>query len=298
MISQSGNDGHLPMTPVSYSHQPPTESRITMGKSLTEEAQTVAAAFVAARRAAKSLKDYPGVRPTDLEQAYRIQDAAIALDGRSVVGWKVGRINAPLDTQLGCDRLSGPVFEDGLVHAGPDGVPAMAMFADGFGAGEAEFLLHVKPGWNGVAPSDDAETRDIVDAVHLGIEVASSPYPGINADGPLVTISDFGNNLGIVVGPELFGWRDLDLCAIPVTTRVDGAPVGEATAASMLDGPYGAVRFLLKNLTARGFDLSAGLWVSTGAVTGVHTVVPGQKVTAHFGDYGSVACTTVAAKGR
>lgn len=83
--------------------------------------------------------------------------------------------------------------------------------------------------------------------------MASSPYPRINADGPLVTVSDFGNNHGVVIGPVLSGWREIDLCGIVVRTEIDGEIVGEATAATMLDGPYGAVRFLLGNLPAAGF---------------------------------------------
>jgi len=265
---------------------------------LTEQAQSVATAFVSARRAARALAEYPGVAPQDLASAYRIQDAAIRLDGRAVAGWKVGRIFPPLDSQLGANRLSGPVFADEVVSAANGEVPAMPVFAGGFAAGEAELLLHVAPGWNGEVPSDDAGTRAILDEVRLGIEVASSPYPRINADGPLVTVSDFGNNHGVVMGPALQGWRDLDLCAIVVRAEIDGAAVGEATAATMLDGPYGAVRFLLENLSARGFDLSNGLWVSTGAITGVHPVVPGQRVTAVFGDHGSLSCTICQAQPR
>lgn len=267
-----------------------------MGKSLTELAQTVAAAFVAARREAEPLAMYPGERPVDLSQAYRIQDAAIVLDGRPIVGWKVGRINAPLDVTLGSNRLAGPVFADGAVHASAEHIPGMPVFAGGFAAGEAEFLLHICADWDGAIPRDDAGTKDIIDAVHLGIEVASSPYTGINEDGPLVTISDFGNNHGIVIGPQLDGWRNLDLCAIPVRTEIDGKAVGEATAATMLDGPYGAVRFLLSNLASRGIAFSGGLWISTGAVTGVHPVEPGQHVRATFGTHGSLQCTIVAAR--
>lgn len=257
---------------------------------MNEQAQSVATAFVAARRAARALADYPGDAPQDLSSAYAIQDAAIRLDGRAVAGWKVGRINPPLDGQLGANRLSGPVFADQVVSAESGEVPAMPVFAGGFAAGEAELLLHVAAGWNGAVPADDAGTRAIVDEVRLGIEVASSPYARINADGPLVTVSDFGNNHGVVMGPALAGWRDLDLCEIVVQTLIDGQTVGEATAATMLDGPYGAVRFLLGNLSARGFDLSQGLWVSTGAITGVHPVEPGQTVTAVFGAHGTLSC--------
>lgn len=265
---------------------------------MTEQAQSVATAFVTARRAAQALAEYPGAAPQDLASAYRIQDAAIRLDGRAVAGWKVGRIFPPLDSQLGANRLSGPVFADEIVSATNGDVPTMPVFAGGFAAGEAELLLHVAPGWNGTVPTDDAGTRAILDEVRLGIEVASSPYARINADGPLVTVSDFGNNHGVVMGPMLAGWQELDLCAIVVRTEIDGETVGEATAATMLDGPYGAVRFLLANLTARGFDLSQGLWVSTGAITGVHPVEPGQKVTAVFGQHGSLSCTIIPAKPR
>lgn len=265
---------------------------------MTEQAQSVATAFVSARRAARPLADYPGTAPQDLDAAYRIQDAAIRLDGRTVAGWKVGRIWPPLDAELGSNRLSGPVFADEVVSPDAGEVPAMAVFSGGFAAGEAELLLHVAPGWSGAVPNDDAGTRAIIDEVRLGIEIASSPYARINADGPLVTVSDFGNNHGVVLGPVLEGWRNLDLCEIPVRTEVDGQTVGEATAATMLDGPYGAVRFLLGNLAARGFDLSPGLWVSTGAITGVHPVAPGQKLTAVFGAHGSLSCTIVPAQPR
>ena len=254
------------------------------------EAQAIATAFVEARRAARALESYPGNAPQDLGTAYRIQDAAIALDGRSIKGWKVGRINPPLDAQLGANRLAGPIFADTVVAPANGDVPVMPVFADGFAAAEAELLLHIAPGMAGARPVTDAETRAVIDEVRLGMEIASSPYPGINADGPAVTASDFGNNHGLVMGAPLLDWQEIDLCAIPVRTLIDGAVIGEATAATMLDGPYGAVRFLLANLAERGIDISGGTWVSTGAITGVHQVVPGQAVQAEFGTHGSVQC--------
>jgi 2-keto-4-pentenoate hydratase len=247
--------------------------------------RNVAAAFVHARRAGSGIASYPGRPPQDLDAAYRIQDAAIGLDGRQVVGWKVGRINSPDDVRYACNRLSGPIFAGTMVSAAPAETPPMPVFAAGFAAAEAELVLH------------DVGTRAIVDKVRLGIEIASSPYPGINDDGPAVTTSDFGNNYGLVVGPDLSNWRDLDLSAIRVRTSIGGTPVGEGTAATMLDGPFGAVRFLLANLVGRGIDCSQGLWVSTGAITGVHPVAPGQIVTATFGELGEVGCRITPAAG-
>jgi 2-keto-4-pentenoate hydratase len=262
---------------------------------VTDNEQAIAAAFVAARRAAQALPAYPGERPADLAASYRIQDHAILLDGRPVGAWKVGRINAPHDGRLGANRLSGPAFADNIIDAADGSAVQMPVFPGGFAAAEAELLLHVAAGHSGPPPATNDAARALVDQVRLGIEVASSPYPGINADGPAVTASDFGNNSGIVMGPALPGWQDIDLCAIPVRTEIDGQLIGAATAAAMLDGPYGSVRFLLENLTSRGIDWSGGVWVSTGAITGVHPIRPDQLVVASFGDHGSVSCKIVEA---
>jgi len=257
----------------------------------------IAQAFVTARRTATGLPDYPGTPPESLDDAYAIQDRARTLNGGQVAGWKVGRINPPLDTQLGTNRLAGPIFADS-VRDGRGENPAMPVFADGFAAGEAEFLLRIAR-----AP-DPAKTRytmdeaaDLIDAVHVGIEVASSPFPGINAFGPLFTISDFGNNYGLVVGDAIPDWRSLDFIDWPVTLLIDGEQAGAATARAMLDGPVGAARFLFESMAARGVALEAGQWISSGAVTGVHEVPVGATVTATFNGM-QVSCSIEAARPR
>jgi 2-keto-4-pentenoate hydratase len=251
------------------------------------EARRIAEAFVSARKAGTALPDYPGDLPATLAEAYAIQDAAIAFDGRPVVGWKVGRIARPLD---GADRLAGPIFAGTVADAAIDPVP-MPIFADGFGAAEAEFLLRV-----GTAPDlarqdyTNDEAAALIDRVCVGIEIASSPFPGIHAGGPAVTVSDFGNNNGLVVGEAIPDWRDLDLNAWPVELRINGDVAGRATAATMLDGPFGAARFLFGHLARRGIAVAPGTWISSGAVTGVHQVVPGDRVEARFDERLSLEC--------
>lgn len=258
-----------------------------------DQGQAIAQAFVTARREGRGLPDYPGATPATLDQAYAIQDRAIALATDTIAGWKVGRINPPLDAELGSNRLAGPIFA-GQVSDASD--CAMPVFADGFAAAEAEFLLRI------AAAPDPAklhytyeEALALIDAVHVGLEIASSPFPGINDLGPLVTISDFGNNHGMVIGAAIPGWRDLAFVDWPVRLEIDGQEVGAATAATMLDGPIGAARFLFECLAARGITLAAGQWISSGAVTGVHPVRVGQAVTASFGKNMVVSCTIDAA---
>jgi 2-keto-4-pentenoate hydratase len=252
-------------------------------------ADEIARAFVDARHAGSALPDYPGSVPASLDEAYAIQERAIRLFGGEVVGWKVGRIPDPVVERYGSDRLAGPIFAASVVEPGPDDVPEMPVFGQGFAAAEAEYLLRI-----GRLPErfdrawTNAEVAEYVDAIRVGIEVASSPFPGINDLGPAVTVSDFGNNNGLVIGAAVDARADfLDW---PVTLSIDGAVAGSATAAMMLDGPFGAVRFLFEQAASRGLPLAAGQWVSTGAVTGVHQVRPGAEVEARFNSDMRVRC--------
>lgn len=263
-----------------------------MPQTDTASIHDIARAFVEARRDGHALTDYPGAIPPDLATAYRVQDAALDLATGTVVGWKVGRINPPID---GIDRLSGPIFADTVFDASDGKLPPtlpMPIFADGFGAAEAEFLIRI-----GTAPDlartsyTMDEARDLIDAVHVGIEIASSPFAGINALGAKVTISDFGNNNGLVIGDAIPDWRDTDLNQWPITLDINGARIGAATAATMLDGPIGAARFLFEHMAARGIQLTPGQWISSGAVTGVHPVAVGDSVTATFDGRYAVSCT-------
>lgn len=249
--------------------------------------QSIAKAFVEARRAGNSITHYPGAQPADLASAYAIQDEELALWERKIGGWKVGRIPPPESERLGAERLVGPVFAD-TIHSAEAGIPRLPIFAGGFAAAEAEFMLRLAP-LDGPLPQTNAEAMQWVDEIRIGIELASSPYPRINADGPCVTVSDHGNNAAIVLGQTVSQdlWDKLD--EIVVETRIDGQVVGRASTATMLDGPFGAVRFLLNNLSQRGIEFQPGWWVSSGAITGVHEIAFGQTATASFEGIGEVS---------
>ena len=263
-----------------------------------DEAQRIAEAFVAARRDARPLLAYPGALPATLDEAYRVQDRALGLDAGAIGGWKVGRIMPPTSEAVGSDRLAGPIFADSIFHADDEPVP-MAIFEGGFGAAEAEFLLRVgeAPPAGKVEFSLD-EAAALIEAVHFGVEIASSPLAAINDLGPAVTISDFGNNNGLVIGQSIADWRTFAFADWPVRLLVDGIEAGAGRASTMPDGPLGAARFLFELLGRRGLSVSPGQWISSGAVTGVHAVTPGAFVEAVFDNTHKVSCTIEAATRR
>jgi 2-keto-4-pentenoate hydratase len=252
---------------------------------------SIAKAFVEARKTGAIIADYPGSIPAALDEAYQIQDTAIALTGKSIGGWKVGRIAAPLIDTYGSDRIAGPIFSDQIVHVFGPAVPDMPVLP-GFAAIEAELLLRV-----GAKPPPGLtveDARHYVDQIHFGLEVASSPFPGINDYGPAVTISDFGNNFGLVLGPRIKDWQTRELSNALVQLSIDGELVGEARLEAMLDGPFGAFCFLANSLTKRGLALEPGQWVSTGAITGIHPIAPGQCAEASFDSAFRVSCRCIA----
>ena len=262
----------------------------------TADPATIAGRFLAARRSAGGLADYPGGLPETLDGAYAVQDEAIASWGKPVIGWKVGRINPPLSDRYGADRLAGPIFAAKTL-AGNGGVPDMPVFAQGFAAGEAEFLLRVgRTPPRGQASFTLDEAAGLIDAVHVGIEIASSPLGAINRLGPVAVISDFGNNNGLVVGAAIPDWRSSGFEQWEVTTLLDGVEAGTGRAAAFPDGAIGAARFLFELMARRGIALRPGQWISSGAVTGVHDARPGQRVEARFGDGHRVACNLSAAR--
>ena len=255
----------------------------------TIDHQNVARAFLAARAEKTPLTVYPGAMPQTMAQAYAIQDRAIALDGRSVGGWKVGRIADELVEHYADNRLTGPIFRDEIFDGDAGAVPAMPVYSDGFAAAEAEVLLCL--GDVGTIDHDLDSIRASITDVRTGIEIASSPFPEINRHGPAVTASDYGNNKGLVLGPAIPGWRDRDLVSMPVEFFLDGQAAGAATMQTMLDGPFGSALFLVRALRVRGIAIPPGTWVSAGAITGIHEVRPGQCADALFDGKIRVGCT-------
>ncbi len=257
---------------------------------MTADTDAIAEAFVAARHQARALPDYPGVVPARLEQSYAIQDRAIALWNRPVIGWKIGRLHPDKQAEHGTERLAGPIFAPTFkAYAEPATVP---VFSGGFAAVEAEFVFRVD---HDADPSKTDYTEEealrLIDTMFAGVEMAGSPLKTINALGPTVVASDFGNNFGLILGERLAEF-DSDatvatlgsdaVSAYAARTGIDGTTVGEGGLHTMPGGPLKAIAWLAGHLAARGRPLTKGQLISSGATTGIHDIAPGQSATVTF----------------
>jgi 2-keto-4-pentenoate hydratase len=255
----------------------------------------IATALVRARMARRALDAFPGPMPQSLADAYRIQDASIALWPDEIAGWKIGMVTPGLRQSLGAERLAGPIFSRDVRHAPAGQEIAFPVFTGGFAAVEGEFIFRM--GADAPAGKTDwtnAEAIALVAALHIGVETAGSPMAAINDLGSIAVSSDFGNNYGAILGPEIDNWR-ARLDSIEVATLIDGAVVGTGHANVLPGGPLSGLCFLLAHLASRGRPLRKGQLVSSGAITGVHDIRAGQHARITFSGCGEITCIATVA---
>lgn len=258
---------------------------------LSPQEAKIVEAFVSARWHAKAIKEYPGELPADVESAYRCQEGALRQWPDRVAGWKVARIGESWRNRYRDERLIGPVLSRNVRRAVTGGIVDCPVFVDGFAAVEAELVIRLSAN----APANKLdwtidEAIPLIGELCIGVEVASSPLPTLNALGPGAVISDFGNNWGVVVGPPVDNWRAIK--QISVMTEIDGVEVGRANV-DIQRGALGALAFALKRAALRGRPLQRGALISTGMITGVHDILPGQRSRHVFAGFGEVACRAV-----
>lgn len=253
---------------------------------ISEQDDAISSALVDARLSARPLQEYPGQLPETMEQAYAIQAASIERWPDEVAGWKVAKISPDVSSRLGAERLAGPIFKSSVHTAQPGSRLSVPIYEGGFAAVEAEFVLELGAT---VQPIDkdysDDELIDLIRTVYAGSEIASSPFGLVNDLGPTSTASEFGNNAGVVVGPEIADWRTRLQEPLSATVTVDDVEVGHADAVTIAENPLQALRFLINLCASRGIELPTGTLVSSGAITGVHNV---QLSSAARIDYGAL----------
>lgn len=257
---------------------------------------SIAPQFVEARLKGVSVPGYPGgVLPQTMAEGYTVQDLAIDSWPDELVGWKVGLVAPQHRERLGAERLAGCIFKKNVWEATDAPTPFRAI-AGGFTAVEAEFIVRLgKDAPEGKTEWTAEEAADYVGELMVGVEIAGSPLATINALGPPIVASDFGNNDGQILSTVIENWRDIAWDDMPAETFVNGVSVGKGGAFSIPGSPLAALAFLLGHVASRGRPLKKGMLVTTGASTGIHGVAAGDSARVDFGRFGSVTCVAVSA---
>lgn len=218
--------------------------------------------------------------PNDVHEAAEIQTAMAAMIGDAVVGWKVAGKPGP---------MVGRIFASHC-HQGAVTLPARQIRHRP--ALECEIGFQVIRDF---APNAAAYGRDeVAEAARLtftveivGTRFANGLHIPETEKQRLAILADNAAGAGLVVGPQLAEWRDLDLLDIPIELRVDGGAKEPANPLPRHD-PLDTLHWLVNELSARDIGIRAGQFVTTGSATKLYEMKPGSSAVATFGDYGAV----------
>ncbi len=255
-----------------------------------------------ARRTGQTLAALPGdLRPDTFADGYRIQDALIDLDGRSIGLIKVGcttietqrimNLAEPIGGCLAAEAVhrSGATVEVATFHHPP--------------LIECEFAMRVAVD---ITPDRTFATVDdaisVADAVAPALELVDGRYdtqlgidgPSVVADNSMATAAVLGSAVGLGDG----GFDPAALASTVVRlvaeANADGGPeelVTEGLGANVLGDPWRSFHWALGHLAARKRPVAAGTWIITGSCSGAPAAPLDRRLTARFAGLGEVSVT-------
>ncbi|MSO77353.1 MAG: hypothetical protein EXQ87_10675 [Alphaproteobacteria bacterium] len=249
-----------------------------------------ATCLIRAAEEGRRVRDFPaGCRPSDMAMAEAIADLVTARRGGVFGGWKLGGTNPTARKKAGIERPFRGRVRATMVYESPAEVPWPDLLR---AVVEPEIAFRL--GRDLPARGSDYGVDDVapvIEAVLPAIEIPESRLSDDHVTGGLGMVADQGFAGRLVLGPACLDWRRIDLAALRATLAVNGRVVAEGTGDAAMGTPLAALAWLANERIAHGDSLRAGQVISTGSLTGIQPVAPGDKVLADFGPLGEVALT-------
>jgi 2-keto-4-pentenoate hydratase len=214
----------------------------------------------------------------DIDEAYAvqsaIQDMFSARRGK-IAGRKIALTSKAMQEMCGIDQpVAGAFFTSDVLGSG-----AKVAMCDFLHLGlEFELALELK---DDVHPQAESHSVESVGGLIADARPAFEIIEDKNADytklDVFTLIADNAWCGGIVLGPKIKGWEDMDLGDIPSCVHQEGvAPVETNTGEA---DPLGSLAWVLNHFSARGMILSAGEHIITGSAVRTRFPVAGNKFT-------------------
>jgi len=222
----------------------------------------------------------PGLVPADAAAAYRVNARVAELLGWEPLGWKIAATTEAVRVKL---RTDGPILGRTYRRFRYES-PVRLLHADLLDPlVECEFFCTLGQDLPArERPWSMDEVRDAVATVHAGIEVAECRFPSRALPALPAILADGSASGRYVFGGEIADWR-AGLADVAVRLEVDGREVRHGTGADVMGDPLRPLHWLAEERRRFGDGLRAGETVSTGSMTGMLPVRPGQRVVAWFG---------------
>ena len=233
---------------------------------MTERADAIARAIMAQHQAGEAFCNLTGdLAPVDLAEAYAAQARLHALHaegGRGALGGRKIALASKVQQELcGVDHpIAGGIFAREIVDS-----PATIALSDYHGLGiEFEMAMRLDRDIAEGQSFDRDNVARVIASVHPAFEMIIDRSADYNDLSPLTMIADNAWCAGVVLGPEIPGWRDKDLNELEALLYWnDDAPAPARTGDA---DPLGSLAWVINLALQMGLGMKAGDTVITGSV--------------------------------
>lgn len=237
--------------------------------------------FAAHERRARFERLRGELAPASLEEAYVVQDAVHRRF--SEAGWgplgghKIALTSRAVQELCGVDQPAGGAIFARTIQRSP-----ATLALAGFVHLGLEFELAVRLGRDLPAAGAPYGRASVAPAVATCmaafelIEDRGADYGDLDAASILTDKCWCG---GAVLGPEVAGWRGVDLAAAPVELVWNGEVVDRGTTGAVMGHPLDSLAWLANLLASRGRGMRAGEIVITGSALATRFPRAGDEVT-------------------
>lgn len=248
-----------------------------------KDAGALAARIVEAAERREQIAPITDSRPDfDLADAYRVAAGVRELRiarGERTVGWKIGLTNASLWAEQGLKAPIGAPMYGTTVGQADRPCSIGRLFEP-----RIEPEIGLRLGCTPAPDMSDAELLSCVDAVTHGFELVQSLYPGWRIR-PADAVAAFGMHGLYRHGPfvpidaDRASWGEA-LSSFTIAILRNGEEMDRGKGSNVLGGPISALGQFVRELAKHpGHALQAGDIVTTGALTRVFPVAPGERWT-------------------
>ncbi len=122
------------------------------------------------------------------------------------------------------------------------------------------------------APYDYFSVEAAIGPCRAAIEIVDNRYGDFLSTPAVVMMADDFFHSACVLGPEVRGWRDLDLAQVEGRTFIDGRLADCGPGSQVLGHPLETVVWLANRLATLGRELKAGEFILTGTLAGVQWI--------------------------
>lgn len=228
-----------------------------------------------------------------MDDAYAVQSAILAaklVEGRKVIGWKIGLTSKAMQYALGIDIPDSGILFDDMRFDHEATIPE-ARFIQPRVEAEIAFVMKTAIGGQDVtreqvimATDYVAPALEILDTRILRADPKTGQPRRI-----FDTISDNAANAGIVLGRERHAFDAHDLRRVGAIVTKDGDVEETGLGAGVLNDPVQSVVWLAQRMAQYGQKIDAGQVILSGSFIRPIECPSGAKINADFGDFGSVA---------